>query len=193
MALRLRRTPPRDIERLLAACREDTPTYQPQGVSLGATVATVPEGLERNHWECELAGGDAFARAGDALRAWRVHRGAGLELHTNGPLAEGTNVVIVAPLPVGFVEATCRIVRVVDQPDRFGFAYGTLSVHPERGEESFVVSRRPDGSATFDVVAVSAPAHPLARLVPPIAGRLQDRAARRYLAAMRAAVTEEPG
>ena len=106
----------------------------------------------------------------------------------DGPLEVGTNVAMSARLPVGFVEVTCRIVAIVDEPDRFGFAYGTLSVHPEQGEESFIVVRS-GGGARFEVQAVSRPIHPLARVFSPIANRLQDAAARRYLAAMTAAVS----
>jgi uncharacterized protein (UPF0548 family) len=114
-----------------------------------------------------------------------MHRGAGLRVAADGPIAVGTNVAFSAPLPIGFIGGTCRIVVVVDEPNRYGFAYGTLSVHPERGEQSFVVSRDEDGKARLDIVGVSRPAQPLARLVPPLADHLQDRAVRRYLAAMR--------
>jgi uncharacterized protein (UPF0548 family) len=113
-----------------------------------------------------------------------MHRGSGLAVAADGPIAVGTNVAISAPLPIGFVDATCRIVAVVDDPDRYGFAYGTLSVHPERGEEAFVVIRDADGTAHFDVDAVSRPIQRFARLVPAVADRLQDTAVRRYLTAM---------
>ena len=106
----------------------------------------------------------------------------------DGPVAAGTNVAFSAPLPLGFVDGTCRIVAVVDEPDRFGFAYGTLSVHPERGEESFLVAREDHGAVRFDVEGVSRPVDPLARALPLVADRLQDRAVHRYLAAMRRAL-----
>ena len=77
---------------------------------------------------------------------------------------------------------------VVDEADRFGFAYGTLPDHPERGEESFLVVRDERGALRFDVCAVSAPTHPLARLAPPVADRIQRSAVRRYLTAMQRAV-----
>jgi uncharacterized protein (UPF0548 family) len=114
-----------------------------------------------------------------------MHRGAGLRVAADGPIAVGTNVAFSAPLPVGFIDGTCRIVVVIDEPNRYGFAYGTLSVHPERGEEAFVVSRDADGNVRLDIDGVSGPAHPLARLVPPLADHLQDRAILRYLTAMR--------
>jgi hypothetical protein len=43
------------------------------------------------------------------------NRGAGLDVLPDGSLAVGTNVAMSAPLPVGFVEITCRIVAVVDE------------------------------------------------------------------------------
>ena len=151
----------------------------------------VPTGFHRRTWTTDLSGVDAFDRACAAMRAWAVHRGAALDVLPDGPMAVGTNVAIGAPLPVGFVEITCRIVAIVDEPDRFGFAYGTLPVHPEQGEESFIVVRSDGGDVRFDVQAVSRPGHPLARVFAPIANRLQDAAARRYLAAMTAAVSTD--
>jgi uncharacterized protein (UPF0548 family) len=49
----------------------------------------------------------------------------------------------------------CRIVYCSDEPNRFGFAYGTLLGHPERGEEAFHVVRGPDDSVTAHIVAFS--------------------------------------
>eukprot|EP00913_Durusdinium_trenchii_P005672 g5290.t1 len=43
----------------------------------------------------------------------------------------------------------CRIVEVVDEADRRGFAYGTLPAHGETGEECFLVERLADGSVAM--------------------------------------------
>ncbi len=172
----------RDLAALLERAGPDSLTYAPAGVSLGGLA---PAGLTRRHWTTPLAGSNAFERAAEALRTWAMHRGAGLRVVADGPIAAGTNVAFSAPLLIGFVDGTCRIVVVVDEPNRYGFAYGTLSVHPERGEESFVVSRDDDGTVRLDIDGVSRPTHPLAGLAPPFADHLQDRAVRRYLAAMR--------
>lgn len=94
-----------------------------------------------------------------------------------------------APLPVvGFIDVVCRVVDVDDETDRFGFTYGTLSVHPEQGEESFTVVRSPEDEVQFEVVAVSRPRHVLAKLGGPVARRLQRAATVRYLDAMLADV-----
>jgi uncharacterized protein (UPF0548 family) len=52
-----------------------------------------------------------------------------------------------------------RVVYVIDEPDRKGFAYGTLPGHPERGEEAFVVERRADESVWLVIRAFSRPAN----------------------------------
>jgi uncharacterized protein (UPF0548 family) len=52
-----------------------------------------------------------------------------------------------------------RVVYVIDEPDRKGFAYGTLPGHPERGEEAFIVERRADGSVWLVIRAFSRPAN----------------------------------
>jgi Domain of unknown function (DUF1990) len=64
---------------------------------------------------------------------------------------------------------------VIDGGDAFGFAYGTLPVRPECGEESFFIRCRHTGEICFDIVAYSRPAHPLVRLREPVARAIQLR------------------
>jgi uncharacterized protein (UPF0548 family) len=169
------------LSKLLEECATDDFTYQPIG---GSLTSVVPPDLHRHHWHTRLPTMNAFDRAIEALRSWEMHRGSGLLVVADGPIAVGTNVAMIAPLPVGHVDVTCRIVAVIDEPDRYGFAYGTLRVHPERGEEAFVVTREGSG-ARFDVDAISRPADPVSRLLPFVADRLQDRAVRRYLSTIK--------
>ncbi len=88
----------------------------------------------------------SFGRAVEALRQWRTHREAEIDLCPRCPaIEEGTvigQLVRVGPL---YAIACCRIVRVVNEEDRFGFAYGTLPAQPERGEEAFMALTRPTG------------------------------------------------
>jgi len=83
------------------------------------------------------------------------------------------------------VVGACRIVLVVDEPDRYGFAYGTLPAHPEEGEERFVVTRDPDTTVSFEVVAFSRPHDRLTKLGGPVPRALQRRATTRYVQGMR--------
>ncbi|HEY3830985.1 MAG TPA: DUF1990 domain-containing protein [Acidimicrobiia bacterium] len=179
MAIHLRPADRTALTTTLESCRDAPLTYGPVGSSLGEHT---PKGLHRRVWSVCLDSG-AFDRAADSILTWAVHRGSGLSVATDGPMQVGTNVVMNAPLPLGFVDITCRIVVVIDEPDRRGFAYGTLPVHPETGEEVFLAVRDDEG-VRFDVRAVSAPRHPLARLAPPLADRLQHTAVRRYLTTM---------
>ncbi len=81
----------------------------------------------------------------------------------------------------------CRVAWTVREPDRIGFAYGTLPGHPERGEESFVVSMDAAGEVWFEVTAFSRLAARYARLARPVALVLQYLAIERYLRAVAAA------
>src|SRR3954447_23613387 len=92
-----------------------------------------------------------------------------------------------------------RVVNVVEdsvtrggqQIDRFGFAYGTLPDHPERGEERFLVEwNRGDDSVRYDLLAISQPQHWLARLGYPYARYEQARFRRLSGIAMQRAVAE---
>lgn len=78
--------------------------------------------------------------------------------------ADGTSFLVpgdTAVLTIRFlavsVKAPVRVVYVVDEPNRKGFAYGTLAGHPERGEESFIVDQTDDGSVWLTITAFSRP------------------------------------
>jgi uncharacterized protein (UPF0548 family) len=109
-------------------------------------------------------------------------------------LAEGETVVVTLRLLPALVTvaAPCRVVYVTDEPDRFGFGYGTLPGHPEAGEEAFHVVRTPEG-VRFEVDVFWKPVHPLVRLGGPVSRRVQAAMTRRYLAAFRKAVRTSAG
>ncbi|GAA3125089.1 uncharacterized protein (UPF0548 family) [Kribbella aluminosa] len=75
-------------------------------------------------------------------------------------------------------------VWTVNEPDRIGFAYGTLQGHPESGEESFLVARAADG-VYVAIRAYSRPASWYTRLAGPVTRKAQYCAATRYAAALR--------
>lgn len=75
----------------------------------------------------------------------------------------------------------CHVVRVVDEPSRRGFAYGTLPGHAEGGEELFIISRDDTDQVAFEITAFSRAATWWARAVTPVSHRVQDRVTRRYL------------
>jgi uncharacterized protein (UPF0548 family) len=77
-----------------------------------------------------------------------------------------------------------RIVAVVEQPDRVGFAYGTRPGHPVTGEEAFVVHRDAVGTVSLTLRSLTrAPRGPW-RLLFPVALVAQRFYRRRYLRAL---------
>ena len=82
------------------------------------------------------------------------------------------------------MRAPCRVVYVIDEPRRRGFAYGTLPGHPESGEEAFILDHRDDGTIAFNIIAFSRPASILAKLAGPIGRIVQDAMTRRYFRAL---------
>lgn len=186
MDVHLRRPPLRHLEDLAEAQRDLALTYEPIGLT---ELAEPPDRYRRNEWRRILGSGDSvFRRAVTTLSSWGVQRGAGLDVFADGPTESGCVVAMSAPLPVGYIALACRVIAVVDEPDRWSFTYGTLPEHPEEGEERFSVMRTADGQITFEIVAVSRSRQRLARLAPPITRRLQRDATERYLDAMTAAV-----
>lgn len=157
---------------------------------VGATRGTLPAGYVHDRRSVDLGPDDAsrFTKAVSALTGWAPQHGAGMTVYPADPVREGATFAIVFRLPVGFVTAAGRVAYMIDEPDRSGFAYGTLPGHPEQGEEAFVVSRR-DGRVWFELSAFSRPRHPLAVIARPMSRLMQHRATAGYIAGMRAALS----
>jgi uncharacterized protein (UPF0548 family) len=85
-------------------------------------------------------------------------------------------------LGVGILSARIpiRVVYVIDEPTRRGFAYGTLPGHPESGEEAFIVELRDDDSVWLTIRAFSRPAAAWLWLGYPILRLLQAIFTSRY-------------
>jgi uncharacterized protein (UPF0548 family) len=82
------------------------------------------------------------------------------------------------------ISAPCRVVYVVNDPGRRGFAYGALPGRPESGEEAFAVERHDEDTATFTVTAFFRPATLLAKTAGPVGRVIQRRSTVRYLRAL---------
>jgi uncharacterized protein (UPF0548 family) len=77
---------------------------------------------------------------------------------------------------------------VVDEPRKYGFAYGTLAEHAESGEEWFGVEQREDNSVWYEVLAFSREKHVLAKIGYPFTRSLQRKFRRDSGMAMQRAV-----
>lgn len=114
-----------------------------------------------------------------------MQSGSGLRVGASDvPLVAGTVVLMRLGPGRASLRIPCRVVTVVDQRDRRGFAYGTLPGHPEIGEERFILERRADGSLELVITAFSRPASRLARLGGPASRLAQRWMTTRYLSAL---------
>lgn len=175
------------IARFLEAQRARPFSYAEVGASRAGTVA--PPGFVLDHGRALLGrGAETFAAAAAQLRAWRMFPAwtaiepAGVSIEAGRAIA-----VLVHAFGVWFLNAA-RIVYVIDEPRRFGFAYGTLTDHAECGEERFLVEQLADDTVWYDLHAFSRPRYWAARLAYPLTRRLQRRFGRDSRAAMRDAV-----
>ncbi len=185
---------------------------------VGQSNAGAPPGYDLDHNRVELGRGPAaFEAACQALTAWRQFPAPWTRIYpANAPLAPGTTVAMLAHVFGLWWFNSCRIVYTIDdspvlQPkgttpvlrpnntttpvlrpnntvQRFGFAYGTLPAHVERGEERFLIEMDADGVVWYDLRAFSRPRLWLLRLGYPLARAQQRRFVRDSQQALRAAV-----
>jgi uncharacterized protein (UPF0548 family) len=123
-----------------------------------------------------------FDRAVGALKAWRPHQTRWTTIFPEfQSIVAGETVIVMIGSNTLSIAAPCRIVRVIDNEDRFGFAYGTLPGHPEKGEESFRITRSSEGAVNFAIKSFSRPQSNAVRLASPISQLIQSRVTKLYL------------
>jgi uncharacterized protein (UPF0548 family) len=175
----------RDVEKFIAAQRNLPFTYS----EVGTTNTTPPAGYNVDHNRIQLDKGEVtYRRAVEALKNWRQFDLGWVTIVPPGVAIEtGATVAVKARAFGTWSLNACRVVYVINEPRRFGFAYGTLPDHVERGEERFLIEWLPDDSVWYDIFAFSRPQHPLVKLTFLLARRLQKRFARESLARMKTA------
>jgi uncharacterized protein (UPF0548 family) len=180
------------IRSFISAQQQSQFSYGPLGLSRDSTRERAPVGYNFDHNRVQLgAGPAAFDSAMAAIRRWKMFDVDWMPLcWDDTPIETGANVAILVK-HLGFWSINgCRIVYVIDEPERYGFAYGTLTEHAEIGEEQFMVEwNRQDDSVWYDLVAVSKP-RLMARFGYPYARSLQRRFARDSKRAMQRAVLQ---
>ena len=155
---------------------------------VGASIAgRAVSGFRSLHYEIELGGSDeVFARAILGLKTWRAHHIPRVKVVPEGvSVTTGESLILEIGPQTLAIAAPCRIVGIVDEPDRFGFAYGTLPGHPECGEEAFIVSRSNRGRIVFDISGFSRPGNSIVRLSGPVSRWIQSSATNSYLRALK--------
>ncbi|MFI5777532.1 DUF1990 family protein [Nocardia sp. NPDC051570] len=140
-------------------------TYRPPG-------ATHPED---HHWDTDIPGFRRFERtvtigsgaefwhsAAEEVLRWGIKRRSGFRVlpcaEATDRVAPGAEYRIAAGWGPVTVYEPVRVVRVVELPDRCGFAYGTLAGHPVSGEEAFIVHRDADDTIHLTLRSLTRPA-----------------------------------
>lgn len=158
---------------------------------VGATRGETPSGFNLDHNRVMIGRGpDDFEQAKDAIRSWKMFDFDWVKLVRNDtPIEEGRNVAMIVRHFGFYSMSSARIVYVIDEPCRFGFAYGTLAEHVEMGEERFSVEFDPETEEVwYDLLAFSRPNALVAKLGYPVSRYLQRSFVRDSKAAMLRAV-----
>jgi uncharacterized protein (UPF0548 family) len=153
----------------------------PRDTQCGPDELHVPEGNVRDHMRTEIGhGAQAFAAACLAFRQWRQFDLGWVRVANPEVAIKPEEIVAVEAHTLGLWSLNfSRILYVIDEPDRFGFGYGTTASHVERGEERFLLEFYPvSGAVSYDLLAVSQPANWLACLAYPYTRSRQKRFAR---------------
>jgi uncharacterized protein (UPF0548 family) len=157
---------------------------------VGATATSAPPGYNADHARFLLGQGSvAFSRGKLAIERWEMFNNRWTHLcWPDAPIQRGVDVAMMARWLGLYSVSFCRIVYVIDEPLKFGFAYGTLPDHVEAGEERFIIEWLEDGTVWYDVFAFSRPRHVLARIANPAVRGLQSKFRRDSGRAMQMAV-----
>jgi uncharacterized protein (UPF0548 family) len=162
---------------------DDLATLQLTYQEVGATAGPLPDGYHHVRKSAVIGHGrPRFEQAAARVMRWGMLRGAGVRVDASSEVAAVGSEVLVG---LGPLHAPCRVVYVVDDTDRRGFAYGTLPGHPESGEELFAVRYDPaTDEVNAEVVAFSRHATWWSRLGSPVTSVAQRVITTRYLTAL---------
>ena len=180
--------------RHLIAAHRDLPFSYPE---TGATRTTPPPGYDVDHNRVQLGVGElCFKRAVSAIRIWKQFELGWVQaLPADTPIEVNAAVGVLAR-HLGFWSLNVsRIVYLTDENgpvEKFGFAYGTVTSHVERGEERFTVEwHHDDDSVWYDILAFSRPNKVIVKIGSAYARWLQKRFAQDSLKVMTEAVRNE--
>ena len=164
----LRKPSPTEITSLLSRAQSLPHNYAPPlYTQFGSKQLQVPRGYVVDRHRTQIGqGAAAFEAAKAAMRQWRHFDLGWVRVANPEAQIQPGQIVIVEAHALGLWSLNCsRILYVIDEPERFGFGYGTTAQHVERGEERFLLEYHPaSGALYYDLLAVSKPAHWMAQL-----------------------------
>jgi uncharacterized protein (UPF0548 family) len=176
----LKRPSNEQIARFISSQTDEPFSYE----EVGATRKDLPGGYTIDLNRAKVGSGEPiFFRAVKGLEAWRHFDLGWIKAVPAGKTLAVGCVVALVTRQFGFWSLNaCRIVYLFEEDGpskKFGFAYGTLAEHAERGEERFIVEwNREDDSVWYEILAFSKPNQLFAKAALPLVRLLQKRFAR---------------
>jgi uncharacterized protein (UPF0548 family) len=157
--------------------------FMNQGLSYSAVGATRvaeadwghgPPGYRRYERTVRVGHGEeVWQAAATALLRWQVKTRSGFEVAAEPDedlrVVQGQDRTLIASLGPLTLREPVRVVALVEEPNRCGFAYGTRHGHPVSGEEAFVVHRSLEGDVWLTLRSLTRPARGRWRLAFPAA------------------------
>jgi uncharacterized protein (UPF0548 family) len=125
--------------------------------------------------------------AASAVLDWEIKTRSGFAVESFGAerrALENSDYQLSARFGPLTVREPVRVVAVVDEPTRCGFAYGTLDGHPVSGEEAFIVHRAADGEVWLTLRSLTRASRGGWRWAFPVLLLAQKYYRRRYLRAL---------
>lgn len=171
-------------ERIIERARGHQPSYD----FAGALLSDDPPALALDIARVVGRGDAAFAAAVACLRRFGPQRAVATVWPDDATVAPGADLIVALGIGPITIVALDRVVGIVDEPRRWGFAYGTLPGHIEVGEEAFVANHHADDTVAVRITASAHVALPARAVLQPVLLPIQRRYARRYLDAVEAAV-----
>lgn len=148
---------------------------------IGATQYSAPLNYNVDHNRIQIGNGRKdFEKAVEAVKTWKMFDISWIQIYPPClPPEVGENVVVLAK-HLGFWSLNVsRIVYLIDEEgtvEKYGFAYGTLDEHGERGEERFSVEfHHSNQEVWYDLFAFSKPNHILAKIGYPFSRHFQKQ------------------
>jgi len=154
---------------------------------IGFTQHQMPEGYAHDYYHISLGKGDLiWQKAKTALSSWQHFPFSFTKIYpeTTPIKTDETVVVMIHILGLWWRNST-KIVYSINENNRFGFAYGTLTEHAEQGEEAFWIEMDKDEQVTYHIKAFSKPKFWMARLAYPLTRMYQRKFARASLTQMK--------
>ncbi len=128
--------------------------------------------------------GVSFDEEGNALAPSRTEADQRFDADGTPFVGAGTNVHVRGRIGGLRADAELRVIFVVEETRRVGFALGTVGSSVVRGEESFMVDWLPNDEVWFTVRAFDAPAATTYRMMKGLVRRRRRQLFTRYLQAI---------